>query len=135
VSGRFTNKELKDINYCCIYLQAFFISDIKNLEGNKIEEWVGRGKKQAGRQSMWYWPIQQRPIAWKAWKSVLGYLAPDGHIGNKLGERRAWHHQITEWYLDASTCTLYRHVEGVWTYHDASNIGRLRFQVECTIPD
>jgi hypothetical protein len=34
------------------------------------------------------------------------------------------------WYLDAHTCTLYHHVEGVWTYHDAANIGRLRFQVE-----
>jgi hypothetical protein len=44
-SGRFTNKELKEINYCRIYLQAFFISDIMNLEGNKIEEWTGaRGK-------------------------------------------------------------------------------------------
>jgi hypothetical protein len=30
-SGRFTNKELKDINYCRIYLQAFFISDITTL--------------------------------------------------------------------------------------------------------
>jgi hypothetical protein len=36
--GGLTNKELKDINYCRIYLQAFFISDITNLEGNKIEE-------------------------------------------------------------------------------------------------
>jgi hypothetical protein len=36
-SGRFMNEDLKDINYCCIYLQAFFISDITNLEGKKIE--------------------------------------------------------------------------------------------------
>jgi hypothetical protein len=42
-SGRFTNKELKEINYCLIYLQELFISDITNLEGNKIEEWAGRG--------------------------------------------------------------------------------------------
>jgi hypothetical protein len=35
-SGRFTNKELKDINYCRLYLHTFFISDITNLEGNKI---------------------------------------------------------------------------------------------------
>jgi hypothetical protein len=50
-SGRFTNKELKDINYCRIYLQAFLISDITTLEGNKIEEWVGLGQKQVGHQS------------------------------------------------------------------------------------
>jgi hypothetical protein len=62
-SGRFTNKELKDINYCRIYLQAFFISDIMNSEGIKIEEWAGRGKKQAGRQSMLDWLIQKLQIA------------------------------------------------------------------------
>jgi hypothetical protein len=76
-SGRLTNKELKDINYCHIYLQAFFISDITNLEGNRIEEWVGCGKKQVGYQSLWECPIQQRPIAWKAWRTALEYLAPD----------------------------------------------------------
>jgi hypothetical protein len=37
VAGRLMNKELKDINYCRIYLQAFFISDIMNLEGNNIK--------------------------------------------------------------------------------------------------
>jgi hypothetical protein len=43
-----------------------------------------------------------------------------------------------EWYLDAHTYTLYHHVEGVWTYHDATNLGRLRFQVDahsCDAPN
>jgi hypothetical protein len=93
-SGRFTNKELKVINNCQIYLQTFFISDITNLKGYKIEEWAGRGQKQVGRQSTWEWNIQKQPIAWKAWKTALEYIAPDGHIGNKLGEWRAQHHQI-----------------------------------------
>jgi hypothetical protein len=62
-SGRFTNKELKEINYCRICLQAFYLSDIININGNKIEEWAGRGQKQAGLQSTWEWPIQQIPIA------------------------------------------------------------------------
>jgi hypothetical protein len=61
--GRFTNKELKEINYCRIYLQALFISDITNLEGNKIEESAGRDQRQVGRQSTWYWPIQKHPTA------------------------------------------------------------------------
>jgi hypothetical protein len=69
-------------------------------------------------------------IAWKACKSALEYLTPDGHIGNALGDWRSQHHQIMEWYLDTSTCTLYYHIEGVWTFHEAANIGRLRFQVE-----
>jgi hypothetical protein len=52
-SGRFTNKELKEINYCRIYLQAFYVSDITNINGNKIKAWVGRGHRQAGLQSTW----------------------------------------------------------------------------------
>jgi hypothetical protein len=50
-SDRFTNKELKEINYCRIYLQALYLSDITNIKGNKIEAWAGRGHKQAVRQS------------------------------------------------------------------------------------
>jgi hypothetical protein len=43
--GRFTNKELKEINCCRKYLQALFISDITKLEGHKIEEWAERGQR------------------------------------------------------------------------------------------
>jgi hypothetical protein len=129
-SVRFTNKELEDINYCRIYLQAFFISDTTNIAGNKIEEWVGCRQKQVGRQSTWEWCIQQRPIAWKTWKTALEYLAPDRLIENTMGDWRSQHHHIMEWYLDAHACALYHHMEGVCTYHEADSIGRLRFQVE-----
>jgi hypothetical protein len=127
-SGRFTNKDLKEINYCRIYLQSFYLSDITNIKGNTIESWVGRGQKQAGRQSTWEWPVQQIPIAWKAWKEALEYLAPDGDIGEPLGEWKSGHHQIMEWYFDAQSSALYHHIEGVWTRHDAMNIGRLIFR-------
>jgi hypothetical protein len=52
-SGRFTNKYLKEINYCRIYLQVFYLSDITNIKGNKIAAWAERGHKQSGRQSTW----------------------------------------------------------------------------------
>jgi hypothetical protein len=52
-SGKFTNKELKEIDYCRIYLQVFYLSNITNVKGNNIEAWVGRGQKQAGHQSTW----------------------------------------------------------------------------------
>jgi hypothetical protein len=35
-----------------------------------------------------------------------------------------------EWYLDASSCTLYHHAEGLRTEHNATHIGRIRFQVD-----
>jgi hypothetical protein len=40
-----------------------------------------------------------------------------------------------EWYLDTRTCTLYHHIEGVWTFHEVANICRLRFQVEALACD
>jgi hypothetical protein len=126
------------VNYFSIYLQAFFVSDIMNLEGHTIEEWAGRGHRQVGHHSTWEWPIQQRPITWKARKMAPEQLAPDGNIGEALGDWRPQHHQIMEWYLDANTCTLYDHVEGVWTTRDATHISRLRFQVDthsCDVPN
>jgi hypothetical protein len=33
-------------------------------------------------------------------------------------------------YLDVQSSSLYHHTEGVWTRHDAMNIGRLRFLPE-----
>jgi hypothetical protein len=130
-SGRFTNTNLKEINYCYIYLQVLYLSDITNIKVNKIAAWAVRGKKQYGHQSTWEWTVQQRPIAWKAWKSwkaALEYLAPDGGIGDPLGQWKSDHHQIMEWYFDAHSSALYHHIEGVWTRHDDMNIGRLRFR-------
>jgi hypothetical protein len=36
-SGRFSGKELQQINYCRINLQVFFISDIANVKGTEVE--------------------------------------------------------------------------------------------------
>jgi hypothetical protein len=44
-SGRFSGKELKQINYCRIYLQVFFMSDIANVKGTEVEEWARKGKR------------------------------------------------------------------------------------------
>jgi hypothetical protein len=44
-SGRFSGKELQQINYCRIYLQVFFMSDIANVKGTEVEEWARKGKR------------------------------------------------------------------------------------------
>jgi hypothetical protein len=129
-SGRFTNKDLKEIKYCRIYLQVFYLSDITNTKGNNIAAWEGRGQKQSVLRSTWEWPVKKRPTAWKAWKAAMEYLSPDGNIGDPLGEWKSDHHQIMEWYLDAQSNTLYHHIKGLWTRYDAMNIGRLRSRPE-----
>jgi hypothetical protein len=95
-SGRFMNKELKEINCCRIYLQAFFISYIMNLEGKRIKKWTGRVQSQVGCHSTRDWTIQQCPTAWKAWKMAIKHLAPDGHIREALGDWRSQNHKIIE---------------------------------------
>jgi hypothetical protein len=77
---------------------VFYLSNIIDIKCNNIAAWAGRCQKQAGSQSTWDWPIQQRTIAWK---EALEYLAPDGDIGDMLGEWKSDHHQIMEWYFDA----------------------------------
>jgi hypothetical protein len=125
-SGRFSGKELQQINYCRIYLQVFFMSDIANVKGTEVEEWARKGKRQSGRKSDWEWPVQQRPVSWKAWKDAIEYLAPDNQISPTLGEWNKSHHQVMEWYVDCISNTLYRHTEGVWIRHHTSNTSRMR---------
>jgi ribonuclease HI len=83
-----------------------------------------------GRKSEWEWPVQQRPVSWKAWKDAIEYLAPVKQISPTLGEWNKMHHQTMEWYVDSTSNTLYRHTEGVWLRHHTSNASRMRFSSE-----
>jgi hypothetical protein len=55
------DKQMRSVNICRICLQAFYTSDITDLEGNTIEEWAKQGERQANRMSKWNWAVQQRP--------------------------------------------------------------------------
>jgi hypothetical protein len=135
-----TDSQLKDGNRCRVYLQSFHISDITDLAGNTIEEWVKRGKRQSNRTSKWNWPVQQIPTdgAWKNWDIALQGIATDDNDLYRC--LRPWEaslltHQMTEWNLDATTLSLFRHHEGVWIKHRATNYGRLRFELIGTITE
>jgi hypothetical protein len=85
--------------------------------------------------SKWNWSVQQRPPAgaWKNWAiSLEGIASQDGNLYRSLGpwKKLALTHQTTEWNLDATTLSLFRHHEGVWTR--AINYGRLRFELTGT---
>jgi hypothetical protein len=129
-AGRFSGKELQQINYCRIYLQVLFMSDIANVKGTEVEERARKGKRQSGRKSEWEWPVQQRPVSWKAWKDAIEYLAPDNQVSPTLGEWNKSHHQVMEWYVDCISNTLYRHTEGVCLRHHTNNSSRMRFRSE-----
>jgi hypothetical protein len=132
-----TDLQLKDVNRCRIYLQVFHVSDITDLAGNTIEEWAKQGKRQSNRTSKWDCSVQQRPPAgaWKNWVIALQGIATDSDdLYRCLGPWAAslLMHQTTEWNLDATTLSLFRHHEGVWTKHCATKYGRIRFELTGT---
>jgi hypothetical protein len=123
----FTATELKEINLCRIYLRVFYISDIASHDGQGIAEWSRKGWRDAGRKSLWAWPVQQRPTSWKAWKLALDHLSPDECVIPQLGDWFEHHHQHSEWYLDAEQITLFHHSNGIWEKHTVNNRAWLRF--------
>jgi hypothetical protein len=42
--GTFSTSEMKELNRCRIYLQAFLVSDITEINGKDISPWAGSGK-------------------------------------------------------------------------------------------
>jgi hypothetical protein len=130
--------QMKDVNICTIYLQVFHTSDITDLAGNTIEEWAKQGKRQSNRTSKWNWPVQQRPPAgaWKHWViGIQGIASDDGDLCRSLGpwKETSLTHQTTEWNLDTTSLSLFRHHEGVRTKHRAINYGRLGFELTGTV--
>jgi hypothetical protein len=67
---------------------VFYTSDIADDSKKTLEPWVMRGQKQSAHKSIWEWPVQQRPTAWKAWKqAIMELFAQDGSMLQPLG---AW---------------------------------------------
>jgi hypothetical protein len=52
-AGTFSNSEMKELNRCIIYLQAFFISDITDINGKDIDPWARSGQRCIERNSVW----------------------------------------------------------------------------------
>jgi hypothetical protein len=111
-----------------------------SLDQQPTKNWVikeSRNGGQINRTSKWNWPVQQSPPvgAWKHWINALqGIASEDGDLCSSLGSWKAKRHthQTTEWNLDATTLSLFRYYEGVWTNHRAINYGRPRFELKGT---
>jgi hypothetical protein len=135
--NQFSHRELQDINRCRIYMRAFFISDIMNIQGTLVEPCVLSSKRPTTRTSAWAWPVQQRPTNWKTWKDALEFIAPERTVTPAIGTWIKEHHQTQEWHYDPEDKTIYHHVNGLWEIGQAQKIGRIRFctvGTPCSIP-
>jgi hypothetical protein len=61
-NGTFSASEMKELNRCRIYLQAFFISNVTEINGKDISPWTRSGEICMERNIVWDWPVQQRPM-------------------------------------------------------------------------
>jgi hypothetical protein len=61
-NGTFSASEMKELKRCRIYLQEFFVLGIIEINGKDISPYARLGKMCMGRNSVWDWPFQQRPI-------------------------------------------------------------------------
>jgi hypothetical protein len=126
--GTFSASEIKELNRYRIYLQAFFVSDITEINGKYISPWARSGKRCMERKSVWDWPIQQRPTKWAPQKKLKGIISQYNTLLEPLGKwiTTKGHHQ-QEWFLDGSGNTLFSRHGDTLNCSPAAQIGRLRF--------
>ena len=64
---------LKRLNTCILYLQVTWVSDIANVNGDKIIESALKGERSTYQISNVQWPLQQRPNeqTWKIWQNTI----------------------------------------------------------------
>jgi hypothetical protein len=114
---------MKELNRCRIYLQAFFVSDITEINGKYISPWARSGKD-VWKGTVWDWTIQQRPTKWAAWKKLMGIVSQDNTLFEPLCQ---WittkGHQRQEWFLDGSGGTLFPRHGDEWKLFPAAQIG------------
>lgn len=88
-SGLFTQREQKLVNYCCMYLRVTTISDITNLQGNKLQE----GAREGDRSKLISQPkelqaVQERPLykSWRCWIRLMNLISKaNGNLRQPLG--------------------------------------------------
>ena len=102
IDKRFSDREVRFINYCRYFFQCLTISDICSACGTRLAHGIYSGEKtQLQSVSKLIEPYQEYPglAAWTAWRKFLkGLIDKDGRLRQPLGEwtmpayrlRRRW---------------------------------------------
>ena len=112
-SKKFTPLQIRQINYCQMYLQAMTVSDISNIKGDHIDPAKLQGTiSLMSSQSGLHWINQERPnhSAWSCWRKACKLWSTKGKLHQPLGK---WlypsHKQRMKWaaYTSANTESVY----------------------------
>ena len=141
-SNWFNARELKALNWCRLYLQAVFISDVSNVHGTHIDMNMYKGIVGHDKSSitLMHQFVQDRPSnrSWSLWrKATLLWSTEHGKLRTSLGpwchhqtgsHRRVWpcHYGggilYTRLHLDHKKYQVWTLTEGSTTHRVAGNI-------------
>ena len=100
-SGQFTPNEIKQINYCHLFLQAITVSDITDPSGTHLFPGIEKGTESPWMsKNNWHCTNQAKPstASWKQWQKALSLFSTNGILHGPLLEwtlpiptqRRSW---------------------------------------------
>ena len=121
-----TDKEMKSLNRCRIYLQVIFVSDITKLNGRELEPGVIEVRQ--FRTSTLRWSRQIRPVKSDRtmWKEYIQKLCYNDELITTLGKWKCIPHQIWTYMISEDETMLFRSIGGVQKKLKA--IGRKKFE-------
>jgi hypothetical protein len=85
-SGKLSVSEMKEMNRCRIVLQAFFVSDITEVNRKCVSPGAITGKRCEYRSITRGWPVQQMPTKWAAWKKLIRIFSQDNTLFEPRGQ-------------------------------------------------
>ena len=117
-----SKKELKEVNECRIYLQAFTLSDIVSPDGKYINKCLLKGIKTDYMHQSVNWPLWQKPAAqsWTSWRRILRLVFTDGTNLKLLHPLSSWKHtqmSTWRWYLHRDGNSLIQRQKLQWLQH------------------
>jgi hypothetical protein len=102
-SGQFSHKEIRQLNYCRLYLQCTTISDLADAQGYYLDKHMAQGRLKHPSSSIMHWHTvnQSRPAdaQWSLWQKANKLWSDDaGKLHQPLGkwviplsqQRRRW---------------------------------------------
>ena len=112
-SWNLTEKELRALNRCRLYLQVIFVSDITDLKGSKISKEAVQVVR--FRDSGYRWARQARPIKSdrNIWRRSLLRLCYNDELITTLGRWISKSHQIWPYMTNKNGTKLLRYIGGV----------------------
>lgn len=107
--------ELKTLNKCRIYLQAFSLADITTGDGLRITKKAWEGIKASPMRDIEGWPLWGNPSVaeWKTWRKALTSTFSD-HIANRYLRKSLgnWSSKPkARWYVDRRDDSLWEIIE------------------------